>query len=438
MANILVAYPDFTQPTALYTPTVTGGSFLAALPDENMADRRLHLPARTSDDAVTSSVFTWDLGVDRAVRCLAALTNISSVGTIRVRGFTAVPVLDSLDFSTGWTSTGTPTLVAAAYDGSGADGVPLDLVGDDDAAVNEGRLRVITFTGDGTKCISFRLKADTAPSSVVVLFDNTAAATRLRVTVTWTAGVPSANASTGTVLSTTLIGDGVYRFVVATTSVTAANTNELIARPASNAASDVTITGTTYMGAFLAWNAATDQLVYDTGCELAIPSGLDAEESEGLNVWWSHIPSAAQTARYWRVNINDTTNADTFIDVYRMFIGGGFQPTVNVSVGCELNFDDPSIGEDTDGGATIFDERRQRRELVGVLEMMTEAEAYGDWFDIKRKLGRTGQLFVALDPDDADTLRWKRAFLATQAEVNGISHPAAFWHDGKFRFREEL
>lgn len=444
MSNILIS-SDWLRATPSFTPSFSGGSFLAALPLANIASRELHLPARSTTDSVADAQFTIDLGTDRAVRCLAALTNISSVGAIRVRGFlgagstVGTPILDALDFSTGWSANGTPVRTAASYDGSGADGVPLDLVEDDDAVTNaEGYLRTVTYSADGQKVLSFRAKAGTATSCRIRILDTTAAATRMSVTITWAAGVPTAVAATGTMLSTTLIGDGVYRFVVRSASITAANTNQLGVFAASDAASSTTQVGTTYFGDFMAWNSSIDRLVHDTGRELAIPSGLTAEDTEGLNVWWSHITDEDKTARIWRVNINDTTNPDTFIDVYRMFIGGGIQNEVNASVGLELNFLDASTSEETDGGATIHDVRRVRRELVGVFEMMDEATAYGDWFAIKHRLGSHGQLLVCLDPDDADALRWKRTFLATQATLNGISHPQALWHAGHFRFLEQL
>lgn len=436
MANLIVGAPDFTQPTRSYTPSMSGGSWLAALPLANIASRFLHLPARSTTDAVADTVCTVDLGTARAVRCLAALTNISTVGTVRARGFVTLPILDALDFSTGWTLTGTPTRSAAAM--TCDDGVPLDLIADDDAGVLEQYTRTVVLTGDGEKCIAFRLSKDTSAGGIVTLRDSTAGVNRGRLVWTWSGTVPAIVVSNGTLISSTHLGNGDYRVVYKTTSCTAANTHALNVSPATDNAASVTLTGNTYLGDVLLWNADTDQLAHDTGYELAVPSGVDAEDSEGLNVWWSHITDEDKTARYWRVNINDTTNPDTFIDVYRLVIAGGIQNEVNVSVGLELNFLDASIAEETDGGATIHDVRRVKRELVGVFEMMDQATAYGDWFAIKHRLGTHGQLLVCLDPDDADALRWKRTFLATQAELNGISHPQAMWHAGRFRFLEQL
>jgi len=439
MANVLFGSPVWSDvgTTAGHqqTPTLSGGSWLAALPLTNVQSRKLHRPARSTTDAVADSQFTIDLGTDRAVRCLAALTNISTVGTIRGRGFTTVPILDALDFSTGWTAAGTVTRTAAAYDGSGADGVPLDLVIDNDGAVAEAYFRAVTFTGDGTKYVSIRLKADTATATAIGIWDSTASAWRHRINVAWSGGVPTATSGAGSgTITTTSLGDGVYRFGFTVPSVVAANVNNLYCYATAFSAA---ATGNTYIGDALAWNAATDQLVYDTGCELAIPSGLDAEESEGLNVWWSHIPSAAQTARYWRVNINDTTNADTFIDVYRLMITGGYQPSVNMVMGAGIAFDTRGSSEETVGGAEVYDARRVRRIAMGSLEQMPEDEAFDEWFRLKMRHGKTRQLFFVWDPDDTTYLH-RRAFPGTLQELSAIEAPYHGRMASAFKIKEDL
>ncbi|HET8769626.1 MAG TPA: hypothetical protein VFM71_01465, partial [Gemmatimonadaceae bacterium] len=331
---------------------------------------------------------------------------------LRVRGFASVPVLDVLDFSTGWTDSNTPTRVAASYSGSGADGVPLDLIGDDDAASTERYFRIVTFTGDAAKAMSFRAKQGSSATSSVEMYDSTAAAVRLRVTITWTAGVPSTAFSVGSLISSTLIGDGVYRFVVLTTPVTAANSNRIYAEPS---AFTVAATGTTYMGDFLAWDAATDQLVYDTGYESALPANTDAEDREGVNVPWVHVTDEDETARYWRVNINDTTNADGYVDLSRLVIAGGVQPSFNMNYGARLGYEDDTVRTLTDGGAAVYDERDTRRRTVTFrVDGLPEAEAYSGFGGLSRR-GIARQVMFVYDPDDT-TLLWQRSFLATLRE----------------------
>ncbi len=441
MANVLFGWPIYSDTSPLYTPSLSGGSWLAGLPLTNLKDRRVHRVARSSSDAVADTVFTVDLGVARSVRALALVGhNISSAGKVRVRGFSAVPALELTAigtgaFATGWTDVGTPTRVADAVTSS--DGVTLDTLGDDAAGAAEGKQRNVAFTGNAVKTIAFRVKKDTSTASIVFLRDDTAVADRLRVEITWSGTVPVLAFTTGSLISSTLIGDGVYRIVVATASVTAANTNVIGFFPAYNAASSVALTGTTHFGDVFAWDAATDSLVYDSGRVDALPSGTDAESRDGWVPTWAKVPSAAQTARYWRVNIDDTTNADTYVEIGRLIIAGGYQPTYNMSVGARLGLETSTVRTETDGGAAIYQTRPRRRHATMLLEGIAEAESFGAPFTMQQVAGTSGQLFFVFDPEDT-TLLWRRSFLAVLRELSPIEYTHPTFNAQPFAVVEEL
>lgn len=429
----------------LVTPTLSGGSWEADLPLTNLQDRRLHRIARSSSAAVTNTVFTADLGTDRAVRCVALVKhNLSEAGTVRARGFLnegaggGIPALDSLDFSTGWSTTNTPTLVAASYDGSGADGVPLDLIGDDDAAAVEGYIRTVTFSGNGGKLLSFRVKQDTSTTTRVRIRDNTAGADVLRCHITWSGTVPTVTMAVGTLGSSTLIGDGVYRIVVRTATVTAANSNEVGIFPAYDAAATVALTGTIYAGDFLAFNGTPDRLAYDSGYTLAHPAGTTAETCEGMQPTWLAVTDEDKTARYWRFNIADTANTDGYVDIGRLIVAGGFQPSINMVYGAGLGFDNETVRETTDGGAALYDTRDTRRSLTGVLDLMPETDAYDEWFRLVMRHGKSGQMFVVYDPDDTGTRARQRSFLGVLKDLNPIEHPYHARFRTAFSVLEEL
>jgi hypothetical protein len=86
--NPLLGFPIFSDVGVLHAPTISDGSWLAALPEENVQDRRLHLVARSTNDDATSTQMEFDLGVARDIRVLAAfIPNVSLSGaTIRWRG----------------------------------------------------------------------------------------------------------------------------------------------------------------------------------------------------------------------------------------------------------------------------------------------------------------------------------------------------------------
>lgn len=162
-------------------------------------------------------------------------------------------VLQSSNFGATWAAVGTPTRSAAAkYCGS----IALDLIGDDDGAALEGYSQTITFTGNAVKSVSFLIAQGTSTSTVVALVDTTATANRVLGVVTWSGGVPTYTPTTGTQeRAPEAKGNGVWRIFVASSAVTAANTNSLRFYPASDAALSTAATGTVYIGGVQAENA---------------------------------------------------------------------------------------------------------------------------------------------------------------------------------------
>lgn len=164
-------------------------------------------------------------------------------------------VVQSQDFNTTWSAVGTPTFSA---DTTTLGALNLDTIGDDSAAALEGYTQAITFTGDAVKAISLFVKQGTSISSVIRVRDTTAAADRLLVAITWSSGTPVVTVTTGTDLTGTPVAygnSGVYRISLATTSVTAANTNQIEVYPATDAALAVTGVGTIQAGGVQAENA---------------------------------------------------------------------------------------------------------------------------------------------------------------------------------------
>lgn len=159
--------------------------------------------------------------------------------------------LQSENFGTTWVAVGTPTRTAAA---KACGDLVLDLIGDDTAATLEGYSQVVGFTGNAVKALSLFMAAGTSTSTVVRLRDTTGAADRLLQTITWSGGVPTVTPTTGTSISVIACAGGVYRFLFQTTSVTAANTNQIEVYPATNAALGVAATGTVYAGGVQAEN----------------------------------------------------------------------------------------------------------------------------------------------------------------------------------------
>lgn len=263
-----------------YTPALSGGSWLAALPLTNLQDRRLHKVARSADALAASTKFTVDLGVARAVRVLALVNhNISSAGTVRFRGYS---------------DAGLTTLV----------------------------------------------------------YDSTA----------------------------------------------------INAWPSSVAA---------------AW-AATAAEAYQNYVRTAL-----------------HVAATAQSARYWLVEVSDTGNSDGYVQIGRLMICGGYEPTYHYAPGKKLGWETSSSRQETDGGAVIHNRRARRRVVQCAFENTPLNESLAYVFEMQKELGTDGQLFVVLDPDDATNLH-RQSFLCTMKELTALEARNYQYNHTYFALIEEL
>lgn len=157
--------------------------------------------------------------------------------------------------------------------------------------------------------------------------------------------------------------------------------------------------------------ATMQTVVHDSGWLTAWPSGIDAEESEGMNIPLVHIPSSAFTARYWSVQISDAANADGYVDLGQLLITGGYTPTINFAYGAELGVDTQSTRQRTRSGVAYHDEQPRFRRFDFTLDNVDEDEFMVNIFDFQRRAGIHGQFFFVLNPADTTHMH-RRAFRA--------------------------
>lgn len=158
-----------------------------------------------------------------------------------------------------WATFGTPVETTGQVDPFG--GSAAVLLADDDAGNREGKQQNLTFTGDGTKTVTFALRAGTAATIELGVRDITAGnIDRHQVRVTWNAGTTAPTLSTilgaGTRFSPIPVYDrtGALWWLVSFSAdaVVAANSNAVYAVVGPGAT-----TGTFYLAGANAWNADT-------------------------------------------------------------------------------------------------------------------------------------------------------------------------------------
>lgn len=448
MANCIFGWPIFSDVNKTYTPTFSGPAWAATgdLAIANLQDRRMSKVARSVDATLANTWF--DIDLKRACRVgLLALpaSNASLAAKIRMRGFSTLPIFDSLTVGdAAWAVfSGTPTRTAAGFVCS--DGIPLDLIGDDDptATAGEAFSRAMVYTGNGTKAFRFRIRPTTNLADTrVQVIDTTAVVTRLNFQSFMTAGVPAFGivSGAGTIVSTTLRGDGSYDVVCTIPGVVAANTHSLRVFPASTSSTQ----GTVYLGAFMAWDNATDQLVYESGLldawPIVYPDGslpigdprlvasggtgkYTAEEvAEIGSIGYVHIPASVQNAQFWRIAAHDTTNAAGYVELGRLMICGAYQPSLNMINGAKLGVTTESTRVVTDGGAGSYNEKPTARSLAFSIENLPENEGLVNLFDLMRRVGITKQFFFVFDPADTYHLH-RRSFACVLRELSALEYP---------------
>lgn len=173
--------------------------------------------------------------------------------------------------------------------------------------------------------------------------------------------------------------------------------------------------------------------VYDSGWQGAWAMTFDSEmlEWEATN-WWEGIADdeyirhpwalvwplrAYYNARYWDIEIDDTTNPDGYVQLGRIFIGGGLQPTYNPEFGLEDSWVDPTTVDEGISGNESFDRQRRRRQVEFQLGWMT-TEDEKRLYEMRRRQGISGEVFYVPDPSDLAESQLK-GFLARQVELPG-------------------
>lgn len=113
-------------------------------------------------------------------------------------------------------------------------------------------------------------------------------------------------------------------------------------------------------------------------------------------IWPTH-----KLARYGRLEISDVGNGDGRIELGRLIIAYGQQPSRGVNVANDLNWDDDlSRVTVTAGGALNVIERPRFRTSSVTIENLPEDEVLSNLFDMGQVLGKTRSFYFMLAPKD--------------------------------------
>ena len=120
------------------------------------------------------------------------------------------------------------------------------------------------------------------------------------------------------------------------------------------------------------------------------------------------------------VLINDTTNPAGYVELARVIVAPGYQPTVNIKLGSQVGVTDPTIKTTSLGEVDFFDQRKRRRVAIVSIDYLPTNEAFANFFDMMMLQGTSGQIFFSWDPADTANL-YRHSFLATPDKLDPLT-----------------
>lgn len=467
MSNIILSYPN--RATAA---TITGGSWLAGLPVTNLANREMWKVARSTDDALASTQFTADLGALKPVRCVAlanhnlsssaqwrvkvmgetASTNVVKNGTTECSGTSTTASIGTATDPYGEPATKViPTAGAVSFPGSGNPSTQgfanAQTVGQSTdysfsgyfspfGPLNYQPYIVIcanTNPGNEVYCLAF-FNASTGTFSGKTINTGWSEVNTLSATmapcgmwlVTWTVRYTQQS----------LLRTLVYQYLQIGNATPAAvyTADGLSGIQRACHQFEISSVATTYKPTTTA--ASNIALHYSSGWQSAWRMVFDTLVEWESATWWAGtvgdeylrspyavtaIADDTYSARYISVEINDTANADGYVQIGRLFVGGALQPTYNPAYGLQDGLKDLSTVDAAESGAMWGNEKRRIRYTSFVLAYTTPEEA-AYLLEMQRSLGTTGEvLYIPYPADLGESQRW--GYIGRMSELSPIDYP---------------
>lgn len=116
------------------------------------------------------------------------------------------------------------------------------------------------------------------------------------------------------------------------------------------------------------------------------------------------VLTSAVQARYLRIDISDSLNADGYLQAGRLIAGPSYKPSVNYANGVQFEFVDESRVTKSRGGQTFVDEVERYRVMRFELINLPENEMFGNVFNsIDRLRGVSKDILVIPQPAKSST-----------------------------------
>lgn len=142
--------------------------------------------------------------------------------------------------------------------------------------------------------------------------------------------------------------------------------------------------------------------------------------NDHLGGYLIHVFPDLVPARYWSIEIDDQDNPDGFLNLGRLFMPLGWQPSLNYEYGATFGLRNNTLVSNTLSGGKKFWRRVNPRTMRVSFPLLPESEGFGQAYRFMQRVGFDAPVFVIPDPDDATTIN-SRSFFGTLTENDGLT-----------------
>lgn len=116
------------------------------------------------------------------------------------------------------------------------------------------------------------------------------------------------------------------------------------------------------------------------------------------------FPNGGITARYFHISLADLTNTKTYLDISKIIVSPGWQPSVNVEKNWSIKLVDKSKRTFSKGSQLYVDSVPQYKEISVTFSNLDKTEMMQNLAEVDRQLGSGIPMLVVLDPSNIANL----------------------------------
>lgn len=274
-------------------------------------------------------------------------------------------------------------------------------------------------------------------SNIILCWNNRADAATLS-NGSWTAGLPLANLKDGNIDKVARTSNALAASTLFAADLGAAYLLRAVALVNHNLSTTATVQVKAGTAAPDASNNFSTGQVYDstalTAKQLTFVGDVPSDWGAQYNII---VPFNAITARYVTVTVVDTGNASGYVQIGRLFVANGLQPTVNPEYGLQDGRDDLSTFMRARSGK-VFSQKISPRPRWVQFHLPYLSQAEGDQaHEIEAAVGLTDEILYVPDPSDLPKTQ-RYGFVGLMHELSVLEYPQFNGRGKAYRIDQKL